>query len=94
MDITRTFPKPHPQTAGRVFDGEAVLILADRSEINVLNQVGALIFELADGQHPVTDIVTAITSQFNVSREEAEQDTIDFLEELAQLDVLVLEQKG
>lgn len=94
MDITRTYPKPHPQTAGRVFDGEAVLILADRSEINVLNQVGALIFELADGQHAVTDIVTAITSQFKVGREEAEQDTIGFLEELAQLDVLVLEQKG
>lgn len=94
MDITKTFPQPHPQTAGRVFDGEAVLILADRSEINVLNQVGALIFELADGQHSVADMVTAITTQFNVGREEAEQDTIDFLQELAELDVLVLKQKG
>ena len=94
MDITKTFPQPHPQTAGRVFDGEAVLILADRSEINVLNRVGALIFELADGQHSVADMVAAITDQFNVSREEAEQDTIGFLKELAQLDVLVLGQQG
>lgn len=94
MDITKTFPQPHPQTAGRVFDGEAVLILADRSEINVLNRVGALIFELADGQHSVADMITVITEQFTVDREEAEQDTIRFLEELAQSDVLVLEQKG
>lgn len=93
MNTTRTYPRPHPQTAGRVVDGEAVLILADASEINVLNRVGSLIFELADGEHSVDDIVNEITRQFNISYEEAKADAVAFLSELEAQEVLLLEER-
>ncbi len=93
MNITKIYPKPHPQTAGRVVDGEAVLILADASEINVLNRVGSLIFELSDGTHSVSEIVDEITRQFDTSREQAESDAMAFLEELERQKVLLLEQR-
>jgi hypothetical protein len=74
-------------------DGEAVLILADASEINVLNRVGSLIFELSDGAHSVNEIVDEITRQFDISREQAESDTLAFLAELEKQRVLLLEQR-
>lgn len=91
MDTTRTYPRPHPQTAGRVIDGEAVLILADASQINVLNQVGSLIYELSDGQHSVADIAAQLAARFDVSYAQAESDTLEFLHGLETQSVMILE---
>lgn len=93
MNISKMYPHPHPQTAGRVIDGEAVLILADSSEINVLNPVGSIVFELADGTHSVADIVTTVTEQFDVTTEQATEDVLTFLEELKNQQVMVIEEK-
>ena len=93
LDWTKTYPKPHPQTAGRVIDGEAVLILADASEINVLNRVGSSIYELADGTHSVAEIAWEISQLYDTSYAEAETDTVDFLAGLVAQDVMVFEQK-
>ncbi|MCA9983301.1 MAG: PqqD family protein [Anaerolineales bacterium] len=82
MNKTEFYPKPHPQTAGRVIDGEAVLILSDDSEINVLNAVGSRIFALADGSRTVGEIATAISDEFEVEPAEALNDVVEFLDNL------------
>ena len=89
MDILQMYPLPHPQTAGRVIDGEAILILADASEINVLNPVGARIFELADGTHATNEIIATITAEYEVTSEEATEDVLDFLQDLVDQQILV-----
>lgn len=90
MSFLHLYPKPHPQTAGRVIDGEAVLILSEVSEINVLNEVGARIFELSDGSHTISDIVQTINNEYDVSPEQAEQDVLEFIHRLVKQQVLVL----
>jgi hypothetical protein len=93
MDITKAYPRPHPQTAGRVIDGEAVLILADASEINVLNPVGSRIYELADGEHSIADIASVVAREFEVTFEEAVTDIMQFLQELTDADVMIVEDR-
>ncbi|MBP7998315.1 MAG: PqqD family protein [Candidatus Promineifilaceae bacterium] len=94
MSTTPLYPKPHPQTAGRVIDGEAVLILSEISEINVLNEVGSRIFELADGSRTLNEISQAISDEYEVSSQQAEQDVLEFVQKLVKQNVLVLaEQK-
>lgn len=93
MNLETHFPIPHPQTAGRLIDGEAVLILSDASEINILNGVGSLIFSLCDGQHSIADIVSAVVHDYNVTEQTAVADTIAFLDELHKQNVVVLHQK-
>jgi len=90
MSFLHLYPKPHPQTAGRVIDGEAVLILSEVSEINVLNEVGARIFELSDGNHTISHIVQTINDEYDVSPEQAEQDVLEFIHRLVKQQVLVL----
>jgi hypothetical protein len=92
MNISTMYPKPHPQTAGRVIDGEAVLILADSSEVNVLNQVGSRIFELSDGSRTVEQISETISDQYDISREQADIDVREFLLLLVNQSVIVLEE--
>lgn len=88
MTIFEQYPRPHPQTAGRVMDGEAVLILADASEIKVLNQVGSRIYELADGRHSVNEIVDVIVKEYDVSQSAAEADVTGFLAEMVERQIL------
>ena len=92
-NILNQYPKPHPQTAGRVIDKEAVLILSESSEVNVLNQVGSRIFELADGTHTIADIAEIICSEFEVSTDEAQEDTITFIKKMEKRQVFVLSDK-
>lgn len=90
MNISKMYPKPHPQTAGRIIDGEAVLILADSSEVNVLNQVGSRIFELANGNNTVEEISETISDEYEISREQADADVREFLLQLVDQSVIVL----
>lgn len=90
MSFLHLYPKPHSQTAGRVIDGEAVLILSEVSEINVLNEVGARIFELSDGTHSIRDIVQSVADEYEVAPQQAEQDVLEFVQKLVKQQVLVL----
>lgn len=89
-NILNKYPKPHPQTAGRVIDKEAVLILSDNSEVNVLNPVGSRIFELADGTNTIAEIIEVICSEFEVSADEAKEDVTTFINQMEKRQVFVL----
>lgn len=89
MSISHLCPQPHPQTAGRIIDDEAVLILTDVGEVTVLNSVGARIFELSDGRHTVTQITDCIVDEFDVPAAVAEQDVTAFVENMVAQNVLV-----
>lgn len=89
-NILQQYPKPHPQTAGRVIDREAVLMLSDSSEVNVLNFVGSRIFELSDGTHTIAEIAETIASEYEVSLEIAQEDVITFIKQMEKRLVIVL----
>ena len=65
-------------------------MMADASEIKVLNLVGSRIFELADGTRKVSDIVAQISLEYEVSETEARRDVHEFLIQLTRENILVL----
>ena len=90
MDISVKWPKKSEDTASRIIDGEAVIVIPQEGVVTVLNETGAGIWQLLDGRNSVEDIINIISSEFDVSREEAEKDTLDFIEELIGKDMVVL----
>jgi len=78
------------QTAWRVYDGEAVIILAEDSTLNTLNAVGTLIWEASDGQTPVSAIVARICEEFDIERAQAERDATVFVDKLCQRGLLTV----
>jgi len=67
--------------------GEYVLVplvskRADLDSIFDLNRVAAFIWERLDGRRSGADVVADLTSQYEVSPEQAEQDYRTFLEQL------------
>jgi hypothetical protein len=94
VTILPLYPEPHAQTAGRVIDGEAVLILADAGEVTILNEVGSRIFSLCDRQHSVADIVRIVADEYAISDAEAERDVTEFLSQLDQQAIVTLVQRA
>lgn len=72
----------------REIEGEIVILTEDGKNIHTLNTVGSVIWELIDGQRDVEDISKILRDKYDVSLEEAQKDTLEFLEELANKNIL------
>jgi len=73
----------------RIIEGEAVLVKVDSGEVIHLNEVAAEIWKVIDGKRQISEIVGHILSHFDVSREEAEKDTLDFLKSLLDKNLII-----
>ena len=67
----------------RVLDNEAMIVDPGGNKMSVLNSVGSRIWEMANGETAIKEIVRAVHEEFNITYEEALADTIEFLEELS-----------
>ena len=73
--------------------GEYLLIPVEledgsQSQMAVLNEIGAFLWGLLQGEQTVDTMAQAITDEYEVSREEAEADICEFLDHLAQYQLL------
>jgi t-SNARE complex subunit (syntaxin) len=91
MITLNQIPKPVSGVTGQVVDGEAVLVLPDKGEVKVLNEVGARIWELADGTRTIAEIAELLTQEFEVDIQKAQNDALIFLQQLEQKGVIQLE---
>jgi len=67
--------------------GETIVVpvrsnVGDLDSIYTLNEVGTKIWELIDGRNNISQIIEAICNAYEVLPEEAEKDTIDFINSL------------
>jgi len=85
-----SYPLPVEDVVGRVVEGaedqpaEAVLVLPEKGQVKVLNEVGARIWSLVDGQRNLREIAHLICQEYEVDASQAETDVLAFVEELAE----------
>lgn len=92
-DLDRSFAKD-PRIVSRQIDTETILVpirndVGDLESIYTLNEVGARIWDLLDGTRTLGDIVDLITAEFEVNRQEATVDLIEFVEKLKKINGVV-----
>lgn len=76
-----------PSIVTRKTGSEYVLVpvtnnIADMNSVYTLNETGAFIWELIDGKRTVEELKNALTSEYEISAEEAERDIFEFVENL------------
>jgi hypothetical protein len=86
-------PVHAPNMAWQTIDGELVLLNIDGRELLGVNEVGARIWELADGQHDLAAIAAVISGEFEVTAEEAASEVERFVAELERAGALVTDAK-
>ncbi len=70
-----------PAALSRAFDHELAIILPTASAVRVLNEVGARIWELADGR-TLAQILEVLVNEYDVQRSQLRIDIEAFLSEL------------
>jgi len=83
-----TVPTQNPNVLSRKADNEAVLVMPQQGKVKVLNEVGAAIWELIDGKRDVKKISEKICAQFDVDQPTAEKDTLEFMAELLEREII------
>lgn len=66
----------------RMLDGEVVIMSEDGTEIHNLNKVASFIWELADENVTISQIIERICDRFDVEKNSAQNDTIEFIQKL------------
>lgn len=80
-----------PAIAARILGGEMMIMATSDSTFFTLNEVATVIWQAADGQTSLADIVKEkICSEFDVDSVQAERDAQQFVEELARHGILVV----
>lgn len=69
-------------TLDHIVDNEAIVVLPQAGQIKVLNEVGTFIWTLLDGNRTIAEIACLISQEYRVTREQAEADTLQFLNDL------------
>ena len=80
--MAERYPAQNPRAAWRVYDGRAVIITPEDSRLHTLNEVGTLVWEVADGRTPIREIVVRVCREFDVTAERATADVETFVAEL------------
>lgn len=62
--------------------------VGDLESIYTLNEVGARIWELVDGQRKLKEIKEILVEEFEVSTQEAEKDLIEYLQQLEKIEAI------
>jgi hypothetical protein len=89
--MTDVFPVRNSRVAARRVAGEVVILSADDSSLYVLNELGSLLWEAADGRTPLRQIVDqSICVEFEVDRDTGLHDAESFLRELAAYGIVAL----
>jgi len=84
------YPAQNPRAAWRVYEGEAVIVSPEDSTLHVLNPVGTLIWEAADGRTALATIVGRVCEAFDVDRVTAVRDATTFIDLLRQRGLLTV----
>jgi hypothetical protein len=78
----KTHPVRNPDIVVREDEKEALLFNPADGNMMCINKTGILVWGLSDGSHAVNDIVSKITDNYDVPRENAEMDCLAYLKEL------------
>jgi len=83
-------PTHAADVVSRLIDGEAVLVHPGQGVVRVLNQVGATLWELTDGQRSAAELADALVAEYDVDPARAQADVLAFLADLADRGVIDL----
>ncbi len=85
-----SYPLRGADSASCIIDRQTLIIQAKDKKLFVLNAAGTKIWELADGQHEVEDIIQEIMAQSRKPEVQIRQEIEEFIDELVERQVLVL----
>ena len=90
MEILNKFISKSSNTASRIIEDEAVIVLPGISQVNTLNKVGTRIWDMADGNKKISEIINIIQHEFEAEAIQIKNDSIEFINKMLTENMLVI----
>jgi hypothetical protein len=84
----------NPKLIANQMDGEIVMLSIDKGEYYGLDEIGSRIWELLETPMEIDHLIDSLISEFEVTREECYNDTLDFLKEMLEKDLLLVKNES
>lgn len=85
-----TIVQRNPKLIANQMDGEIVMMSVDNGEYYGLDETGTRIWELLEAPVKISELVDSLIMEFEVAREECATDTLEFLNDLFEKDLLLI----
>ena len=89
MDQLTIRPQQRDGVLAQEAQGQTVLLRLDDGSYYALDEVGARVWELCDGERSIEDIVAVMSEEFEAPAETIAADVLEFVAELRQEQLLV-----
>ncbi|MCP4650969.1 MAG: PqqD family protein [PVC group bacterium] len=76
------------QAAWQEVEENVVVVNSNTRKVHILSGIGGRIWQILEHPRQQTDIVNVIMQEYDVAREQAENDVDSFLQELAQKEII------
>ena len=83
----KSVPERSPSVVTRKTGNEYVLVpvtnnIADMNSVYTLNETGAFLWELIDGENNIEDMIEALIREYDIDEQSAANDVIEFINEM------------
>ena len=89
IDLSHRLALASEEIAGKVIDGEAIVMHLGTGAYYSMNPVASRIWELCEQGHPLAEVATSISRSFSVDSDTAEADVLKLAQELVEEGLLV-----
>ncbi len=93
IDLSNLFLKQKEDVHSTVLDGESVLLNLSTGRYYTLNAVGSVVWDLSTGDRSLAHVVSTICGKFDVTVQQAQDDLLDLVVELAQEGLIHIERR-
>jgi hypothetical protein len=94
LNLHHCFRPREEEVAAKVIDGEAIIINLANGVYYSMDKVGALVWDQLQTGRTLEDVIVTVTGHYEVSREQAESNVRELVQELVQENLVVASENG
>ena len=94
LNVHHCFLPRNEEVAAKVIDGEAIIINLANGVYYSMDKVGAFVWDLLQSGHTLESVVGAVAGRYDVSREQAESNVQELVQELVEENLVVSSENG
>jgi hypothetical protein len=94
LNVHHCFLPRNEEVAAKVIDGEAIIINLANGVYYSMDKVGAFVWDLLQAGHTLENVIAAVVGHYDISREQAESNVQELVQELVQENLVVSSENG
>jgi hypothetical protein len=86
----RDYPKVKTGAVSSLTENETIVVLPEKGQVKVLNDVASQVWKMLDGSHSIQQIVKQISVDYEIAEESIQDDILEFVQVLLEREMITL----